>query len=77
MFRAAMLTGAAALAFSTITMLPAPPARAGIEDVFDTLEEFDDIAECDYVIRKVRVKVKTPNGYRWVWVRKRVKECDD
>lgn len=77
MLRTAVLTTATAFALSTVAMLFAPAASAGVGDILDTLEEFDDIAECDYVTKKVRVKVRTRSGYKWVWVRKRVRVCDD
>lgn len=76
MLKTAICTTAAAFAFTATSAVFTPPARADIEDILDTLEEFDDTADCDYVTRKVRVKVRTRSGYKWVWVRKRVRECD-
>lgn len=77
MIRTAIFTTATLFAFATTTTMLAPAAHAGIEDILDTLEEFDDIAECDYVIKRVRVRVKTTSGYKRVWVKRRVRECDD
>jgi len=77
MLKTAILTTATAIAFTASAIAFAPPAKAGIEDILDTLEEFDDIAECDYVIKRVRVKVRTSSGYKWAWVKRRVRECDD
>lgn len=83
MFRTTILTAAAAFAITTAaTAVDTTPARAGIGATLDLLDEFDDLTgdapnTCYHIVRRVKVKVHTKHGYKWVWVNRREEVCDD